>query len=939
MDTRFIFEQVQRMRPSSFSEEEQHCYKAEKMMLRQFLLMKQQEQLPDYLSVRDMKTWLLTGRSFLEEFQEIIERTGIDHLFMAELAWTTARLFCLSQMEEELLEELDKERCLSQLFSRKVTLEGLQMFVSIVHPKAEKVAQTFLSALHRKMLQIFWDIQTASGPVSAEDAKPAELMELEQSAAALIPEVVDTALKFLLEDPERENKSKAASAEIGKLLTNSAFPCLSRSGSVSETLLLGVCTKEAQSMVEAIYNRFDKCSRSFKLMDYDESYYDSREGVISAIQDMDHEVQTDAPSQAHFQLEEGLVKEREASPWAALDQEIDFMPKDVAEDTYRKEATLVQDSVVQNMDNNEQVDASSQAHLHMKEELLEKRETSLDLSPLEELKEGLMDKREASPRVALEEEVATFPNDVTEDTYVKEEILFQDSATKDMDYEVQFGASTEPHIKLEEVLIAERKISLYFTSLEELENKLVEQRVASTRVALDEEVDTLPHNVKNMNHVEQLDASSQAPLQLEEGLLEERETSPRVSLDEEVDSVSNDVTEETLVQDSAIQDMDHEVQTDASSQAHFQLEEGLVEKREASPWVALDKEVDFMPKEVTEDTYRKEATLVQDSVVQNMDNDKQVAASSQAHLHMKEELLEKRETSLDLSPLEELKEGLVDKREASPRVALEDKVVTLPDNVVKNMNHVEQQDAFSQAPFPLEEGLVEEREASPRVTLDGEVDTSNDVTEETLVQDSAIQDMDHELHFGASSQAHLQLEEGLLEEREACVEITSLEELDMGIMEVSKMSAQVSLDEEVDTLPKDLIEDTCRKRETLVQVSVHYMDHQVQFHASSQAHIKLEEGPLKRRKALPRVSLEEMATRVSLANRDTSSVRLETNVAVYLVDELEILQQEEVEVYETLDFLVQDCADKKKKKKKGSCAFFCGLRKMMKCGFCVPIKQ
>ncbi|XP_042342949.1 uncharacterized protein LOC121943495 [Plectropomus leopardus] len=38
-----------------------------KMMQRQFLLMKQQDQLPDYLTVRDMKTWLLTRRSFLEE--------------------------------------------------------------------------------------------------------------------------------------------------------------------------------------------------------------------------------------------------------------------------------------------------------------------------------------------------------------------------------------------------------------------------------------------------------------------------------------------------------------------------------------------------------------------------------------------------------------------------------------------------------------------------------------------------------------------------------------------------------------------------------------------------------------------------------------------------------------------------------------------------------
>ena len=99
------------------------------------------------------------------------------------------------------------------------------MFVSVVQSKAEKDGQTYLSALHSKLLQIFGGIQITSSLLSAGDSKPAELLELEQSAVALVPVVVDTALTFLLEEPERENKSEAAS--VGKLLTNSAFPCLS----------------------------------------------------------------------------------------------------------------------------------------------------------------------------------------------------------------------------------------------------------------------------------------------------------------------------------------------------------------------------------------------------------------------------------------------------------------------------------------------------------------------------------------------------------------------------------------------------------------------------------------------------------------------------------------------------------------------------------------
>ena len=51
------------------------------------------------------------------------------------------------------------------------------------------------------------------------------------------------------------------------------------------------------------------------------------------------------------------------------------MPKDVTEDTYKKEATLVQESVIQNMDNVEQMDASTQAHLQLEDRLLETRQS------------------------------------------------------------------------------------------------------------------------------------------------------------------------------------------------------------------------------------------------------------------------------------------------------------------------------------------------------------------------------------------------------------------------------------------------------------------------------------------------------------------------------------------------------------------------------------
>lgn len=72
-------------------------------------------------------------------------------------------------------------------------------------------------------------------------------------------------------------------------------------------------------MGKAIYNSLEKHSKSFKQMDYDESFFSAREGIITAIQDMEDEVQTPASSQAEHQLstsevlEEGHVEEREAS--------------------------------------------------------------------------------------------------------------------------------------------------------------------------------------------------------------------------------------------------------------------------------------------------------------------------------------------------------------------------------------------------------------------------------------------------------------------------------------------------------------------------------------------------------------------------------------------------------------------------------------------------
>ncbi|XP_067454439.1 uncharacterized protein [Thunnus thynnus] len=327
MDASAVFKRVQQMRPSSFSEEERCRYRAEKMMLRQFVLLKQQDQVPDHLTVTQMKTWLLTGRNFVEEFQEMMMmnddgRLETKHLLMAELAWTTARRFCLSQMEQEVQDELDEEKRLSQLLNRKVTMEGLQMFVTVLRPKAEEAVRKYLPSLFSKLLKYFGGSRIPS--VSSGDAKPGEL-ELHQSTAPVIQEVVNTTLKFLLEEPESADQIEAASIEVGRLLSDSAAPCLPQYGPLSAAPLLGVCTIAARFIVKSIFKEFENHSRTFHIMDYDDSLFCARENVLFAIQDMDNRVQT-AACRPQPQLstsegsQEGLLEEKETSPEVSLEK-------------------------------------------------------------------------------------------------------------------------------------------------------------------------------------------------------------------------------------------------------------------------------------------------------------------------------------------------------------------------------------------------------------------------------------------------------------------------------------------------------------------------------------------------------------------------------------------------------------------------------------------
>ncbi|KAM7382175.1 hypothetical protein PAMA_012843 [Pampus argenteus] len=308
MDTDFIPKQAQYVRLPSYSVTRDHRYRAEKMLMRQFMLMKQQYQVPVYLSVKEMKAWLMAGRSLPDEFRETAEGIEGRQLLVAELAWTSARRRCLNQMEEELQEELEKEKRLSLQLRRRVTLEGLQMFLSIFCPKAEKTVLTFLLDLSNELLNSF------TGSHSSKRSKRALITKLQHTTEPLVKEVMGTALRFLLDEPEPlsevnssqtqgpaasrnsslasvlGNRAEAAGAEIGKQLADTTVSCFCLVTSFTKARLLHICTSVAQKMVKAIYKRFVVRSESFHLLDFDESFIIAEDSIIFAVRDMDKRV-------------------------------------------------------------------------------------------------------------------------------------------------------------------------------------------------------------------------------------------------------------------------------------------------------------------------------------------------------------------------------------------------------------------------------------------------------------------------------------------------------------------------------------------------------------------------------------------------------------------------------------------------------------------------
>ncbi|XP_054642562.1 uncharacterized protein LOC129187399 isoform X2 [Dunckerocampus dactyliophorus] len=283
-----MLEKILQMLPSSFSVEESHLYTAE-MLMRQFVLMKQWDQVPRHVCVDHMKQWILAKRSFLQEFQEMKSRTDARMFNLLEVAWIRARFQCLNLMEKEVWEELDEETRLSQLLGRRVTLEGLQMFLLSACPTAEEDVYRFLQHLFNELLSINRSKMLMLFP------------EFQRSTVHLVREVVEHAVSVFLEEQEPPaeghtgldstpasltRRVAAASMEISRMLARALTSCSCISQQIAGERLNAICMSVGGKMATSVLTSFAERSASFHLLDYDQSFFTARDCIVNAFEDL-----------------------------------------------------------------------------------------------------------------------------------------------------------------------------------------------------------------------------------------------------------------------------------------------------------------------------------------------------------------------------------------------------------------------------------------------------------------------------------------------------------------------------------------------------------------------------------------------------------------------------------------------------------------------------
>ncbi|XP_062337500.1 uncharacterized protein LOC134036529 [Osmerus eperlanus] len=216
----------------------------------------------------------------------------------------------LEGIERKVFTELEKEQRLSKKFGKKVTLEGLEMFLGMIRPSAEAEVRNLLLPLFSNLAcSAMHDTkgEMESSPPAGDAGSPNENVPststLLQRAEKLVPELVTATLHYLLEDREEElwgslfsseqpgltsmegPWAKAAIVDVFRLVEDAASSVLTP----QDVSALGSITyRVVKNMVVAILQKFEHALTSFQLIGHDSTEFDGlavTRSMISAIVD------------------------------------------------------------------------------------------------------------------------------------------------------------------------------------------------------------------------------------------------------------------------------------------------------------------------------------------------------------------------------------------------------------------------------------------------------------------------------------------------------------------------------------------------------------------------------------------------------------------------------------------------------------------------------
>ncbi|XP_034150316.1 uncharacterized protein LOC117594900 [Esox lucius] len=250
------------MDPIHANWEEVH-YNSERNIMRQFMILQQEQEVPVFLTMKHFTNWLMTKWKFMDEYQGLItERTEWRELLFSELR----------------LEQYDCMRARHKALSVFAVWqkEGLKIMLEKVQLAADLEVKLILATFPSNL-----PYQSKEGPTTFTEI-----------AGAFSPEIVYSTLSNILQDPEAEDglvrHQMSAIREVAKPVEETAATIFTE---VPLSILGTMPFKVAVDIVDTVSNKLEEGVRTFDLLGFDSTLLDSKATVLDAQMDIQANIQ------------------------------------------------------------------------------------------------------------------------------------------------------------------------------------------------------------------------------------------------------------------------------------------------------------------------------------------------------------------------------------------------------------------------------------------------------------------------------------------------------------------------------------------------------------------------------------------------------------------------------------------------------------------------